>query len=234
MTDQTSDPCPGFPDRCPNLVDVPADQDDPPRHDGGVRCGCSDPIFLDGTALTGKITMTNTDIQAVQIAPPPTISMQASNGRMLWAIHPDGRMEFSDEYQPDEAAQAFWDAVQRWAPGPMVQQYGAPLTARINAHLKAGQEAEQRVAAITEAAILWRDRPGGDVGLAIALAGILDTEQPVPPAAAALVRVLRECDRIERAVRAQPTNPDFDGAYLSCLGHIRKAAGEGGTEESGR
>lgn len=69
------------------------------------------------------------------------------------------------------------------------------------------------------------DRPGGDVGLAIALAGILDTEQPEPPAATALVRVLRECDRIERAVRANPKDPDFDGAYLACLGQIRKAAG---------
>lgn len=39
------------------------------------------------------------------------------------------------------------------------------------------------------------------------------------------MRVLRECDRIERAVRANPTSPDFDGAYLACLGHIRKAAG---------
>lgn len=85
--------------------------------------------------------------------------------------------------------------------------------------------AEKRLHAVTEAVVLWRDRPGGDVGLAIALAGILDLEQPEPPASAALVRVLRECDQIERAVRAQPTNPDFDGAYLACLKHIREAAG---------
>lgn len=89
----------------------------------------------------------------------------------------------------------------------------------------AGEASEKRLQAITETVVLWRDRPGGDVGLAIALAGILDTEQPEPPAAAALVRVLRECDRIEHAVRAHPQDPDFDGAYLACLGHIRKAAG---------
>jgi hypothetical protein len=88
----------------------------------------------------------------------------------------------------------------------------------------ASTPAEKRLQAITEAVILWRDRPGGDVGLAIALAGILDAEQPEPPAATALVRVLRECDRIERAVRANPTNRDFDGAYLACLRHIREAA----------
>lgn len=85
--------------------------------------------------------------------------------------------------------------------------------------------AEKRLQAVTEAVVLWRDRPGGDVGLAIALAGILDIEQPEPPASAALVRVLRECDRIEREVRANPTNADFDGAYLACLKHIREAAG---------
>ncbi|MCI3279141.1 hypothetical protein [Streptomyces cylindrosporus] len=87
------------------------------------------------------------------------------------------------------------------------------------------QTAEKRLQAVTEAVVLWRDRPGGDVGLAIALAGILDIEQPEPPASAALVRILRECDRIEREVRANPTNADFDGAYLACLKHIREAAG---------
>jgi hypothetical protein len=92
--------------------------------------------------------------------------------------------------------------------------------------LRAAREAaEKRVQAITEAVILWRDRPGAaDVGLAINLAGILDTEQPEPPAATALVRVLRECDRIERAVRCNPQGPDFDGAYLAAIGHIRAAA----------
>ncbi|MCX4911851.1 hypothetical protein [Streptomyces sp. NBC_00878] len=87
------------------------------------------------------------------------------------------------------------------------------------------EAAEKRLQAVTEAVILWRDRPGGDIGLAIALAGILDIEQPEPPASAALVRVLRECDRIERAVQGNPTTPDFDGAYLACIGHIREAAG---------
>ena len=92
-------------------------------------------------------------------------------------------------------------------------------------HTEEQLAAEKRLQAVTEAVTLWRDRPGGDVGLAIALAGILDTEQPDPPASAALVRVLRECDRIERAVRATPQDPDFDGAYLAAIKHIREAAG---------
>ncbi|MBH0246607.1 hypothetical protein I3W98_33140, partial [Streptomyces cavourensis] len=47
----------------------------------------------------------------------------------------------------------------------------------------------EKLKAITEATILWRDRTAGDIGLAIALAGILDTEAPEPPATAALARV---------------------------------------------
>ncbi|MYW46372.1 hypothetical protein [Streptomyces sp. SID161] len=35
----TIERCPGFPENCPNLRAVPAD---PPRHGGGVRCGCAD------------------------------------------------------------------------------------------------------------------------------------------------------------------------------------------------
>ncbi|SDN18390.1 hypothetical protein [Streptomyces wuyuanensis] len=36
-------------------------------------------------------------------------------------------------------------------------------------------------------------------------------------------RVRAECDRIEAAVRANPKHPDFDGAYLAAIGHIRRA-----------
>jgi hypothetical protein len=47
----------------------------------------------------------------------------------------------------------------------------------------------EKLKAITEATILWRDRTAGDIGLAISLAGILDAEAPEPPATAALARV---------------------------------------------
>lgn len=42
-------------------------------------------------------------------------------------------------------------------------------------------------------------------------------------AAEAVGRVRAECDRIEAAVRANPQDPDFDGAYLACLRHVRAA-----------
>lgn len=170
---------------------------------------------------SGSLFMANDQIQAIPIQQPPTIALYGDNHALLIAVHPDGRLEYGPDYEPDEAARRFWEGVEQHA---RTIQYGAPMNAQINAHLKAGEEAEKRLKAVTEAVVLWRGRPGGDVGLAIALAGILDTEQPEPPAATALVRVLKECDRIEREVRANPQGPDFDGAYLACLRHIREAA----------
>lgn len=38
-----------------------------------------------------------------------------------------------------------------------------------------------------------------------------------------LDRVRAECDRIEAAVRDNPTSPDLTGGYLACLRHIRAA-----------
>lgn len=65
------------------------------------------------------------------------------NGKPMVTIRPDGQLEFGEDYQPDAAAQVFWDAVRRFAPTQMEQQFGKPLAARVDAQLKAGQEAEQ-------------------------------------------------------------------------------------------
>lgn len=81
------------------------------------------------------------------------------------------------------------------------------------------------IQALTEAVILWRDRPGGDIGLAIALSSILDAEQPDQPAATAIVRVLRECDRLERAsVLADGTPPTGrERGVVDAVSRIRSA-----------
>jgi hypothetical protein len=138
MTDQMPDPCPGFPDGCPNLVDVPADRSDPPRHGGGVRCGCADQPRLVTPKDLKNLTISATQVEASRITVP-------FDGRPMVTIHNDGRLEYAAEYQPDEAARAFWEAVQRLAPDPMVREFGAPLAARINAELAAGQEAQATV-----------------------------------------------------------------------------------------
>lgn len=51
-----------------------------------------------------------------------TIRIPDEDGRPLVTIHPDGRVELGDGYEPDEAARAFWDAVQRLSP----ESFGAP------------------------------------------------------------------------------------------------------------
>jgi hypothetical protein len=57
-----------------------------------------------------------------------------------------------------------------------------------------------------------------------------ETKAELAAMAATITRVQVECDRIEAAVRANPTSPDFDGAYLAAIKHIRRVlSGEEGT-----
>lgn len=90
-----------------------------------------------------------------------TICIPDENNRPMVTIHPDGRLKYGESYEPDEAARAFWAALQRFAPSPEVQQLGAPLTARINAELACGEQAERllRATLITYAAVHseWTD-----------------------------------------------------------------------------
>ncbi len=99
----------------------------------------SNRITYDASNLDGQITVDSSQIQAVQITPPPIIAITGQNGRPLVAVHPDGRLEYGDGYTPDDAAQAFWDAVERLSRN---LQYGAPLNASIDAELAAGQRAQ--------------------------------------------------------------------------------------------
>jgi hypothetical protein len=71
-----------------------------------------------------------------------TFRIPDENGRPMVTIHPDGRLEFGESYDPDEAARAFWEALKRFAPSPEEQQFGAPLAARINKELGRGNQAE--------------------------------------------------------------------------------------------
>lgn len=225
MTEQPAQPCPGFPDNCPNLRTV---DPDPPRHGGGVRCGCTERDQYAAAARHLAFRIRHTAyIWATTL--PETIRtedvVKALNGI---ASHVPDRPELRDDLwmRIAGAYEARFENDGHPEDAHAAADEAMSVVQPVLDELRATQEAaEKRIQAITEAVILWRDRPGGDVGLAIALAGILDTEQPEPPAATALVRVLRECDRIERAVRANPKDPDFDGAYLACLGQIRKAAG---------
>lgn len=83
----------------------------------------------------------------VRLDPPPIFAIRGANGQTTVTVHHDGRLEYGPDYQPDEAARLFWEAVEQQARSI---QYGAPLNARINEHLKAGQEAEQAIARVEQ------------------------------------------------------------------------------------
>jgi hypothetical protein len=53
-----------------------------------------------------------------------------------------------------------------------------------------------------------------------------EQKQRAEAAEAAVARVSAECGRIEAAVHANPQDPDFDGAYLAAIKHIRTALDE--------
>ncbi|MFJ2279277.1 hypothetical protein ACIOEZ_34575 [Streptomyces sp. NPDC087866] len=69
----------------------------------------------------------------------PTITIPGADGPLV-TIHPDGRLEYGEGYEPDEAARQFWEAMGSHAQSPE-QQFGRPLAARIDAELQRGQAA---------------------------------------------------------------------------------------------
>jgi hypothetical protein len=108
---------------------------------------------------SSALIVTNVDCgQMVNLSPPPIFQIRGANGQPLVTVHPDGRLEHGDGYDPDEAARAFWDAVQRLTPPAMVREYGSPLTARVNAELAAGQRAQKQVERLDSMATAWKER----------------------------------------------------------------------------
>jgi hypothetical protein len=46
----------------------------------------------------------------------PSVIQIAGRGRPLVTLHPDGRLEYGEDYTPDEAARMFWEAVAGMSP----------------------------------------------------------------------------------------------------------------------
>jgi hypothetical protein len=118
----------------------------------------AEPTRISDSGYLGSWVVPADQVQAMQIPTPPIVRISNTNGQPLVSIHPDGRTEFGPDYQPDEAARAFWDAVQRLTPPAMVREYGAPLTARINAELAAGERAQKKVERLDSMATAWKER----------------------------------------------------------------------------
>jgi hypothetical protein len=114
-----------------------------------------DPTVIDGTNLTGSLFVSADQIQNVFTQEPPIIAVHGDDNTLMIAIHPDGHLEYGPSYQPDDAARLFWAAVEQHARNA---QYGAPMNARVNAHLRAGEEAEHKVARLDQMATAWLER----------------------------------------------------------------------------
>ncbi|MEU1327193.1 hypothetical protein [Streptomyces microflavus] len=59
--------------------------------------------------------LSDTPDEAPSPWPRPTVCVHDGAFSMA-TIHPDGRLTYGEGYEPDEAAQQFWAALQRWAP----------------------------------------------------------------------------------------------------------------------
>ena len=97
------------------------------------------------------------NITAANLPPGPIFSV-GGNGTPKVTMHRDGSLEFSTDHDPDEAARAFWEAVQRSTPDAMTQEFGATLKARINAELAAGEKTQKQVQRLDQMAAAWKDR----------------------------------------------------------------------------
>lgn len=106
----------------------------------------NDSIFVSADQITPHV---------IRLDPPPIFGIRAANGQPTVTVHHDGRLEYGPDYQPDEAARLFWEAVEQQARNI---QYGAPLNTRINEHLKAGEEAERKVQRLDQMAQAWAER----------------------------------------------------------------------------
>ncbi|MFF4902226.1 hypothetical protein [Streptomyces sp. NPDC001068] len=93
------------------------------------------------TALVGDVVPLSA-LSAMKPITSYSLVIPDDNGRPMLTVHPDGRMVFGENYAPDKAAGAFWEAVKRFAPDPSVQEFGAPLKARIDKELARGEKAE--------------------------------------------------------------------------------------------
>lgn len=42
---------------------------------------------------------------------PPVLAIRSQPGELIFAVHPDGRLEYGPGYDPDDAARRFWAAL---------------------------------------------------------------------------------------------------------------------------
>lgn len=159
-------------------------------------------------------------------APPPPGALEAIRER-LHSDNPQRRAVHMNAPAPDtglreEYAAAIWERNnpgRRWA--DCEYRWRSDAEADADAVVAVRDRATQQLRDRLDSARASRKRwMNGYQAAAEQRAGWI---RRVEQAEATIARVRAECDRIEAAVRANPTNPDFDGAYLAAIGHIRAA-----------
>ncbi|MFC8986037.1 hypothetical protein [Streptomyces sp. NPDC057115] len=65
-----------------------------------------------------SFTLTTDQTAGITVAPPipPTIVISGGDGTPMVKIHPNGTLEYGPNYDPNEAARRFWDAMRYHMP----------------------------------------------------------------------------------------------------------------------
>lgn len=183
-----------------------------------VTCGRGDEVAewtAEQHAGHGSPCETRPDGSCARPAPAPELREQIAEALMAWAER-NNAPQYAAMRRPDTVRQNAYSRADAVLAVPAIQQLAAErdMLGRETDRLRRDWIAMRDRAEAAEAELqrLREESPW-----------LRATAEDLATARAALARVEAECDRIEAAVRANPQDPDFDGAYLAAIGHIRNA-----------
>lgn len=143
------------------------------------------------TDLPGGSIVATGQFQVAAISLPP---QYLTIGTLVRISLDDGSIEYGDDYQPDEAARTFWEAMSAAYGGP-AQVFGHGLAARVDAELaELRQRAEKAEAAIERVRALHVPARGGR-------SGYQPDDDDTPGAYGHIASACEECGSQDLAVR---------------------------------
>ncbi|WP_063755337.1 hypothetical protein [Streptomyces sp. NRRL S-337] len=156
----TPTPCGGFPDTCPNLRPVPAD---PPRHAGGLRCGCLTDAVQQDTVRTVP------DTTRTPGTPPPGQSRTPETPQ----VNEQGQQDRAPDTGQDDALGVLLARLLR---GAMLYEERLILREHVVQVHRRAEEAEAALARVRALTAQWQTamRPGEPNPAASAVLAILD------------------------------------------------------------
>lgn len=147
----------------------------------------------------GKLyAMPDADLSAIRADQPQTVTIRPSqDSPPLVTIHPDGHLEYGPNYDPDEAARTFWDAVQRIAMDPV----SALNLSMIEAERDEAQTAVGRAWEVVRWLRIQADQ--ADAGVAGEFARAADALDSALVGHASHARIVHALDEHERRLQAE-------------------------------